>query len=885
MSLITVNLSLVSPYGADDIVKPASGQVRFTPVTHGKYNGALRTIETIISPIVQGEMAPVELTPGLWSVEVLPIKGNPWPPVTFTLEEGMTEPVNLAELAPEIVIKGEQIAKGDPGPTITSWEDNEDGTIKFLLSDGTYTDSGTMPRGPQGPGGPQGPVGLTGPAPELVWDGTSLIIDGGTPVDLKGERGEGGVVRAYVDARTSPLQVGKNLYDPSAIVDGYSLWDRVKDDPYLANAPYESSGPIPVQAGDTLTMSGTHSGTSAPAGPRMWAFYNVSDEFILFGEDSDQGVRTVTAEQDGFLRATFRKETVLDPQIEAGATATEYEPYTVTIPGLDLALTNADIPSGVVTPDKTSFAAMGKNLLDPAAFVQGQLLNPSHGGTDPLAGYTISGFFPVTGGTSYTGVMRVWAFYTSSGAFINGTNTGSNSEVTTVVAPNGAALMRASWPSSRDSIQQIEQGTTATEFEPYGIHIPALVTTGGGSGVASTGPIQVTATASGSAQIRSHVGSQPLTIDTDLRGSRNGTFNLVSATLGGTFVSTAMDEISPLRTFNTVGANHGYTAISAITVAGHGKTVADLGSVWTDGERQWTLLLIDGDTLTLGPQYTVYEGGVATASSAPPVAALTHVSGATSTDSIPIDTVASGAQLYPSVQRVHTTLLVDGRPVSDGEHHGVTAQVRESYEVLDYASIIDTAQANIGTPFHEVRVKGAVRVESIYTFKPGLTLVDTALTELAPTTLGSCGFVQALHPSGTGGRIVPGVTGWITPKSFSGTWERKVVTTADLIDPTIPPVMSLDMMDWGGFALGYFPHAGGVTSSAERIENGGSRLWDLRDTKKSYPSPWASKPAGWGRVEAHAYRAYLTPEQAAEVAAVAEDAHAAHSALAAVTGL
>src|SRR5690606_35329628 len=120
---------------------------------------------------------------------------------------------------------------------------------------------------------------------------------------------------------------------------------------------------------------------------------------------------------------------------------------------------------------------------------------------------------------------------------------------------------------------------------------------------------------------------------------------------------------------------------------------------WTDGERQWTLLLIAGDRITVGPQYVVGAGGVVTAPTTAPVAQLTHVSGATSTAAIPVTSVVAGAQLYPSVQRVITTILVDGQPVSAGTHQGVAAQVRESYEILDYRSIIDTARANIGTPF------------------------------------------------------------------------------------------------------------------------------------------------------------------------------------------
>ena len=116
MSLITVHLGLVSPYGSNDVPLVAAGRVSFTPVGHGKYAGSFRTIETVISPIVQGIMEPVELTPGAWRVLVSPTRGNPWPEMTFILEEGMSEPVNIVDLAPEIIIKGQQLAKGDPGP-------------------------------------------------------------------------------------------------------------------------------------------------------------------------------------------------------------------------------------------------------------------------------------------------------------------------------------------------------------------------------------------------------------------------------------------------------------------------------------------------------------------------------------------------------------------------------------------------------------------------------------------------------------------------------------------------------------------------------------------------------------------------------------------------
>lgn len=152
MALLTVHLRLVSPHGEDDTPLPASGRVEFIPVAHGKYHGSLRAIERVTSQIREGVMTPVELTPAAWSVTIVPTKGNPWPQMFFELVEGMPEPINLADLLPDLIIEGEKYIKGDPGPTIASWEDNEDGTITFIMTDGTRVGPGALPVGPPGRG-------------------------------------------------------------------------------------------------------------------------------------------------------------------------------------------------------------------------------------------------------------------------------------------------------------------------------------------------------------------------------------------------------------------------------------------------------------------------------------------------------------------------------------------------------------------------------------------------------------------------------------------------------------------------------------------------------------------------------------------------------------
>ena len=157
MSLITVSMDLVGPNGINDVPFVASGRAVFTPATHGKYLGAMRTVDTIISPIIDGEMVQQELTPGPWKVRIQPDDGPEWPHMVFNLEEGMEEPVNLAEITPDVVFNGRQLAKGDPGPQGPQGIQGPVGPQGLVGPEGPQGDPG-----PQGEPGDQGPIGLTG---------------------------------------------------------------------------------------------------------------------------------------------------------------------------------------------------------------------------------------------------------------------------------------------------------------------------------------------------------------------------------------------------------------------------------------------------------------------------------------------------------------------------------------------------------------------------------------------------------------------------------------------------------------------------------------------------------------------------------------------------
>lgn len=161
--LITVTGRLVRSHGRDEQALPGSGRITLTPLAHGVWEGALRGRESVTMRVEDGVAEPVEVTPGPWRVRVEPDHGPAWDSWQVELEPGMPEPVDLASLAPVVVVDGEKWAAGPPGASVVDAKDLGDQQMSFVLSDGTETAPVTVPAGPQGERGPEGPAGPEGP--------------------------------------------------------------------------------------------------------------------------------------------------------------------------------------------------------------------------------------------------------------------------------------------------------------------------------------------------------------------------------------------------------------------------------------------------------------------------------------------------------------------------------------------------------------------------------------------------------------------------------------------------------------------------------------------------------------------------------------------------
>jgi hypothetical protein len=532
----------------------------------------------------------------------------------------------------------------------------------------------------------------------------------------------------------------------------------------------------------------------------------------------------------------------------------------------------------------------GKNLYNYGTDSVNTFMNQT-GEPVSLTGYRLSDYIPVTRGETYTiNTVRAVAQYDALQEVVPDTyaNLGSNTTHTFQAVTDGFIRFAYDARADQPSQVQVEHGPTVTDYEPYasvldltGLHVVGFTPDD------SAGGVQVTRDGH-DLTVTTSLDGMPCQIRATLAGGNNQVFNFAQTLLAGSPVHVTTDSVAPIRSNQlTIGANHGFLGCATWPAGAHDKTTADIGSLWDHQGETVTLLHVD-DTgrAWVGRQPTQSSTGEYVLRSLTLQADLTHVSGATHTAPL-VQSAASaaGRQLYPAVKNVHHTITLDGTPVGQETRTGTSLVVRESYEILDLAGIHDAVRTNPGAPFTELPVRSAVLVESEYRFRAG-GVCDTwsAITELAPTRLQHCGFFQAEGLQLPVTRYAPGVApkdgvDWPNGVDLDNYNVSQSITTNDLVHSNAPPVMTLDVGNTVGFALGLHPWKPGASQATRRLENAPTQLWDMRATRKSYPVVTTGEAPGWGRLEAHGIRAYLTPDQAQKIIESGDSAYAAWAAL------
>ena len=159
------------------------------------------------------------------------------------------------------------------------------------------------------------------------------------------------------------------------------------------------------------------------------------------------------------------------------------------------------------------------------------------------------------------------------------------------------------------------------------------------------------------------------------------------------------DESAPLRINNAyIGSNHGEPCGVAVVSANHGKTVADVGSLWQDALGvKWTLMrVISPDRLLfVSENIGVSETDYAFADKIH--GELLYVSHGEHTASVAVESQAGSVQLYRAVRFLRRDLYY----YKDGARHPITgyhtdcdgADIVEEYEAINPATVAEALRA------------------------------------------------------------------------------------------------------------------------------------------------------------------------------------------------
>lgn len=345
--------------------------------------------------------------------------------------------------------------------------------------------------------------------------------------------------------------------------------------------------------------------------------------------------------------------------------------------------------------------------------------------------------------------------------------------------------------------------------------------------------------------------------------------------------------------YSYIGGNHGFNYAARITQSGHGKTTADLGSLWTDtsGTRMYTLIrIVSVNELWMAYPYDVVTG--IPINTAPTGTSLTHVSGATNTSSINMASVmAPGWQITPGIQVESIDVKLDGKTLGEGKTLGDELVITETYMIPTYQGLVDTARANIGVPFQSLwsTMPKMCRVTNSYKWQKSGTLVISQRVAALTTFRLSMGVTQMFPLTAPAGGVrkqfMPNVSvagtlnwsDWANINTLPG--GNTDFSPSVLVDNTFPAQSATqwaydasDVPQWG-VAVGFLPI--GDAHPDVRRTNTTFKGWFMSGSfKKNYPQlVWAKQLNDGDEVAGTAYRQYLPAPQTATEIVVSDGTH------------
>lgn len=276
--------------------------------------------------------------------------------------------------------------------------------------------------------------------------------------------------------------------------------------------------------------------------------------------------------------------------------------------------------------------------------------------------------------------------------------------------------------------------------------------------------------------------------------------NLVTAYNAGTLVVNHGDDAAPLNYNGTyIGANHGAYIVHEITQTAHGKNYIDVGSKWSNGAREYTLVrIVDTNKLWFVSDNTgtsaqwAYNNTLLTGNT------LTHVSGATNTASISVSS-DSITQLYTAINNHIKKIVVDGYKTitASGYYDVESVEFIDTYNIMNVPAIISYLQAHVGTSTEqELNVPSIdydVNVQVSYKYvQNGALTINTQFQKKSNINFNFAGLTQALPLSYSGKTLL-----YYVPKMNPVTVGSNTYSLSNVVDVTsVTDVINLLKANW-----------------------------------------------------------------------------------------
>lgn len=315
-------------------------------------------------------------------------------------------------------------------------------------------------------------------------------------------------------------------------------------------------------------------------------------------------------------------------------------------------------------------------------------------------------------------------------------------------------------------------------------------------------------------------------------------------------LKTSTDDSAPsYMNGSYVGGGHSWNQGRSVVATGHGKTYADIGSVYKDtSDREFVILrIVDANTLWMISKNQATDGYSYTFVA--PEGTLTYLSNGSNTGSIGVESSSLLGNTYSTEKAVSLKILIDNKEITEfKDYSGSNVKIIEEYYALDLPSIIQDVINNRpeggyteNIMFNSFDTEPVFKNTIVYEVQQnGVMLITTTFRTYKKVNFNFNGFIQFLTLA-EGGVYIPKTKPFTVGErtynlNLIEDWSTPIASSTNLTstyweDEDSPPDRVINLNDDVVFQTGYLTDRGVGLNRKDRV----ATAINLNPNDKIYP--------------------------------------------------